>query len=216
MARTADMLKPSEAAVVAQVALRDVNRVIDEGILPEYLYAIDDGRHVLPAACFLIAFYVDTAKDLTAERRMDTIKELGSRLHEHNLPLLELLNMNWDVRDDVLKIDLLPFVRRTLDSMKRLVAARQMVETDPDILGGTPVIRGTRIPVHDVAASLLAGIPVKRILAAYPTLKPEMLELARTYAEANPLRGRPRATGNTPKEVVFLEDRKVPRRRKTE
>lgn len=216
MARTTDMLKPAEAAVVARVALRDVNRVIDEGILPDYLYATDDGRHVAPAACFLIAFYVDTAKDLTAERRIDTIKVLGSRLHERNLPLLDLLKMNWDVRDDILKIDLLPFLRRTLDSMKRLVEARQMVETNPHILGGTPVVRGTRIPVYDVAASLLAGIPAQRILAAYPTLMPEMLELIKIYAEANPPRGRPRAASENRKGVVVLDDRKVSRRRKTE
>ena len=35
MTTVVDMLKPTEAAVVARVALRDVNRAIDEHILPE-------------------------------------------------------------------------------------------------------------------------------------------------------------------------------------
>ena len=70
--------------------------------------------------------------------------------------------------------------------------ARSMVVSDPEIMGGTPVIRGTRVPVYDVAASVAAGIPLDRILAAYPSLKSEQLELANLYAEANPQRGRPR------------------------
>jgi hypothetical protein len=53
MALATEMLKTTEAAVVSRVALRDVNRVIDEGILPEGFFTYDDGRHVLAAACTL-------------------------------------------------------------------------------------------------------------------------------------------------------------------
>jgi uncharacterized protein (DUF433 family) len=41
------------------------------------------------------------------------------------------------------------------------------------LLGGTPVLRGTRIPVHDVAASVAAGASKDRILSAYPALDAE-------------------------------------------
>jgi uncharacterized protein (DUF433 family) len=40
------------------------------------------------------------------------------------------------------------------------------IVSDPDILGGMPVIKGTRLPVYDLAASVRAGIPRDRILAA--------------------------------------------------
>ncbi len=56
------------------------------------------------------------------------------------------------------------------------------------MLGGTPVIRGTRVPVYDVAASAAAGIPLDRILAAYPSLDADKVELASVYAEATPTR----------------------------
>ena len=42
--------------------------------------------------------------------------------------------------------------------------------SDPENLGGMPVIRGTRVLVYDLAASVKAGIPQDRILAAYPTI----------------------------------------------
>jgi hypothetical protein len=43
--------------------------------------------------------------------------------------------------------------------LSQLKDAQQMVVEDPEILRGTPVIRGTRIPVHDVASLVDAGTP---------------------------------------------------------
>jgi hypothetical protein len=41
MGAAADMLKPTEAAVIARVTLRDVNRVVDERVLPKDFLTID-------------------------------------------------------------------------------------------------------------------------------------------------------------------------------
>ncbi len=55
--------------------------------------------------------------------------------------------------------------------MDRLEEAREMVVEDPEILSGTPVIRGTRVPVHDVVAAFDAGALADEILECYPSLK---------------------------------------------
>lgn len=75
---------------------------------------------------------------------------------------------------------------------------------DPDVLGGTPVIRNTRIPVYDVAASVAKGLPLNRILAAYPGLTAEMANLAVLYATANPQRGRPRQHASPPAGALIV------------
>jgi uncharacterized protein (DUF433 family) len=215
MSSAADMLKPSEAAVVARVALRDVNRVIDEHILPEGFFSLDDGRRVAATACTLIAFYFDSAKRLTSEERLFAIREAGSRLHRFRTrALASLIEEDWIVRDEFLTIDLAPFVRQTNERMERLGAARDIVLSDPDVLGGAPIVRGTRVPVHDVAASVAAGLPMDRILAAYPSLDTDKIELATIYAEANPSRGRPRASDELSKGAIIVAERRVPRRRK--
>ncbi|WP_413993579.1 DUF433 domain-containing protein [Labrys okinawensis] len=215
MSSAADMLKPSEAAVVARVALRDVNRVIDEHILPEGFFSLDDGRRVAATACTLIAFYFDSAKRLTSEERLFAIREVGSRLYRFRArALASLMEEDWTVRDEFLTIDLAPFVRRTKERMERLAAARKIIISNPDVLGGTPVVRGTRVPVHDVAASVAAGLSTDRILAAYPSLDVDKIELAAIYAEANPMRGRPKASEDLPGGAVIVTDRRVPRRRK--
>lgn len=216
MDTAADMLKPTEAAVVAHVAPRDVHRVIDERILPEAFFSLSNGRRVAAPACTLISFYFDSAKRLTPEERLFTIQVAGARLHKlRTHTLASLINEDWIVRDDFLTIDLAPFVRRTMDRMGRLTAARDMVVSDPEILGGTPIIRGTRIPVHDVAASVSASVAMDRILAAYPSLDADKVELAAIYAAANPSRGRPRTGDELPKGAVIVADRRVARRGKT-
>lgn len=215
MPAVSEMLKASEAAVVARVSLRDVNRVIDEHILPDTFVSLDNGRHVLAGACSFIAFYFESAKRLTSEERLFAIKTAGPRLtRSRALAWAALLREDWTVRDEFLTIDLLPFVKGTSERLDDLAAARELVTASSDILGGTPVIRGTRVPVYDVAASLAAGHSTQRILEGWPSLDAEKIRLAAIYAEANPLRGRPRFSGDLPEGSVIITDRRVPRLRK--
>lgn len=95
-----------------------------------------------------------------------------------------------------------------------LTAAQEMVTTSPDLLGGTPVIRGTLIPVYDVAASVAAGHSTERILAVWPSLDTEKIRLAAIYAEATPLRDYPRISAELPQGSVILTDHRVHRVRK--
>ncbi len=76
--------------------------------------------------------------------------------------------------------------------LKQLKQAQEMIVEDPEILRGTPVIRGTRIPVPDVASLADSGTPLEEILEIYPSLSRKQVELASLYAKASPLRGRPR------------------------
>jgi uncharacterized protein (DUF433 family) len=45
-----------------------------------------------------------------------------------------------------------------------------LVTADPNICGGQPVIRGTRVPLRTVLASLAEGDGVADIVASFPTL----------------------------------------------
>lgn len=212
---TTEMLKASEAAVVARVSLRDVNRVIDEHILPDTLISVDNGRYVLGAACTLIAFYFESAKQLTSDERLFVIRSTEPRLRHWNRKATEaMLKDDWTVRHDFLTIDLLPFFERSIERLERLDGATESVTISDDVMGGTPVIGGTRVPVHAIAAAMATGTPVREILEDYPSLTEDKLELAALYAEANPLRGRPKPLiDRLPKATRVLSDHLVPRRR---
>jgi uncharacterized protein (DUF433 family) len=83
-------------------------------------------------------------------------------------------------------------VRLELDqALKKLKRAADMVVCDPEIMGGAPVYRGTRIPVELIADMLSQGASAEEILDGYPALDRENVELAPFYVQAFPRRGRP-------------------------
>ncbi len=56
------------------------------------------------------------------------------------------------------------------------------VISDLDIMGGVPVIEGTRIPVYVILENLEAGHSVEDILRDYPALTLEGIRAAIHYA----------------------------------
>lgn len=56
---------------------------------------------------------------------------------------------------------------------------------DPQICGGEPVIRGTRVTLRTVLASLATGDTVEAILADFPVLKAEDVQAAIAFAAAS-------------------------------
>ncbi len=53
---------------------------------------------------------------------------------------------------------------------------REHIVRDPAICGGEPVIRGTRVTLRTVLASLSEGDSVEQIVAAFPSLTPENVQ----------------------------------------
>lgn len=58
----------------------------------------------------------------------------------------------------------------------------QRIEINPEIMGGKPVIKGTRIPVELVLRKLGSGIEVSELLAAYPHLTADDIRAAQAFA----------------------------------
>ncbi len=63
-----------------------------------------------------------------------------------------------------------------------------IVHSDPEILGGTPVFRGTRVPVKNLLDYLAGGDTLDQFLDDFPTVRREQaiaaLELARDLLTA--------------------------------
>ena len=54
------------------------------------------------------------------------------------------------------------------------------ITINPDILGGTPVFRGTRVPVEALLSNLEAGVSIDEFLENFPTVSREqVLEVIR-------------------------------------
>ena len=56
------------------------------------------------------------------------------------------------------------------------------ITAKPDQMGGTPCIRGLRIPVATVVGLVAQGMTTEQILDEYPDLEPEDIQQALRYA----------------------------------
>lgn len=66
--------------------------------------------------------------------------------------------------------------------MMRMARLDSVIHSDPEILGGTPVFCGTRVPVKNLIDYLAAGDTLDRFLDDFPSVRREQaiaaLELA--------------------------------------
>jgi uncharacterized protein (DUF433 family) len=176
---------PSEAAVVSGLPVRAVQKAIDEGPLARGRKS----RHRELTEPDL--FYLVTIKGFDPR----SVRLTGKAKDELRRAILA----SWQrvkagtrgISFAGLVIDFSAIARKVRSSLSKLERARRMVIRDSEILGGEPVIRGTRIPVHLVGDMLEQGASEEEILSGYPSLKRETLELASIYGRAYPKRGRP-------------------------
>jgi uncharacterized protein (DUF433 family) len=190
------MVSANEAAALAMVEIRDVHRAFDEHLLPEALLGgAGASRQVARGAVPLLAFYFRTAGILQADARKAVIRHVAAGGRTGALRRVAALRRShhpMPVGDGV-SADLRPFIAETDARAKLLEGAREMAVFDPEVLGGSePVVRGTRVPVRDVAAAVSAGLLLADILASYPGLTAEQVDLAALYASVERPRGKPR------------------------
>ena len=69
---------------------------------------------------------------------------------------------------------------------------RQVYHSDPEIMGGTPVFTGTRVPVDSLIDHLKAGDPLDRFLDGFPSVSREQAKAFLTLALEEALEATPR------------------------
>ena len=66
-----------------------------------------------------------------------------------------------------------------------------LIHSDPEIMGGTPCIKGTRITVYSIAARVNGGEMLADVLADYPYITRAEVEAAIAYAARVPFEEHP-------------------------
>jgi uncharacterized protein (DUF433 family) len=67
--------------------------------------------------------------------------------------------------------------------MDRSVISNRIIVKDPEILGGTPVFRGTRVPFQNLLDYLEGGETLDEFLDDFPTVTREAAVAALEYAK---------------------------------
>ncbi len=176
-----NLFTPTEAAVLTGLSLKAVNNAIDKKTISAV--AGEEGGRLLDARALV---------SLSIEQRLSdrlATPELRRKVFD---ALAEAPRNVVSLEGGLIKIDLREPRRALAASLRDLRRARRLVVSDPEILGGDPVFRGTRVPVHLIAELVGQGSKPAELIEGYPRLTTEMIRLAPVYAAAYPLRGRPR------------------------
>lgn len=62
---------------------------------------------------------------------------------------------------------------------------QQYIVRDPQVCGGEPVVKGTRVTVRTILASLAEGDSTQELLRDFPTLKEEDIRAVVAFAAAS-------------------------------
>lgn len=196
---SASLFIPSaEAAFIADLSDRQMHRVVDERLLPDSVFQQrGSARLFTRLGAGFAKFYFATEDLLMARARRQVLDELSARIDhlpmkDALLTLMQLDAISWKVERSFVEVDVLPFLEQALQRVKQVEQADALVVTDPEILGGTPVFAGTRVPSEVVLGSLAADIGLDRLQDSYPFLTEAHIESAQVFALVHPRRGRPR------------------------
>lgn len=173
-----------EVAAVVDVDRKVVFRMIKDGDIPKSALSrskntvIGSQPMLKPITCPIVQFQVTTGHQLSSQLRRRLVREIGN--------VAKGFSRQGVLEEGAWRVDLIGSVTKTVLRMAALANAEAAVIFNPDIRGGLPVMRGTRIGVYE-AADLCKVEAVHFILENFPPLTEEHLELASLYAKAHPL-----------------------------
>jgi uncharacterized protein (DUF433 family) len=179
-------LTAREVAELSGVPKRTVEKSLEEKVITAVTAPGRGGRRVLPNHAVAYAAVISklhTRLDLTSKRR------LAAKLAE--LRPATVAGARFEL-EPALEIDIGRLVGDSLARTDDYRAARDAhIVVDDEILGGTPVIRHTRMSVHAILGRVTNGDTVEDIHADNPDIGRDAIEAAIIYARSHPLVGRP-------------------------
>lgn len=175
-----------------EVTISTVNKAIEESIVKYRLVRSGRERRFLPgvAIVYIASFkLLDASFSRKAKRNFyRTLAEWMERPGKTGEGARETIRLSSylvaDLGDDLAEWS------RLLDTYAR--NRSKLIEGNPDVMGGVPVVRGTRVTVHSIAAMVDGGDSAADIREEFPDLSEEAIEAAVVYARANPKPGRPK------------------------
>jgi uncharacterized protein (DUF433 family) len=176
------LLTRKEAAEIAGLSVNSIKNAVDKGIVPErktrgVVSGIEaDDIAVLVTLEALPGLSVALKKRVRKWMRAD---------REARLRLTEALVVERIARAEA--------KARDADRYARL--RDKWITTDPEIRGGEPIIRGSRVSVHTLAERLTHGESDEILDEDFPHIPKEARDVAVVYARTHPRRGRPRKRG---------------------
>lgn len=178
---------PREAAFVTGLSEKTINQAIDRDEVATVPATREDDHDRMLAFSELVYLRLrETVGRLLSPEGKQMLREQLAEVRGEPASAVSL---------GALELTVAPEVEAVKERLASIEQVRSFVTTDDDVRAGEPVVRGTRIPVSVLADLARQGASTEELLEDYPSLTPESLEAALTYARLYPRRGRPKRAG---------------------
>ena len=184
-----------EVSVATGFDARRVHRMIDDGLLPRYACAkLGKRRAIRGFAVPLVAFCAFHGGKFGRQLRFEAMRFIADFTRANWTDLLKNPKKAERLRfsSEGVSINVGIQVSEAMDGLKKWIEAESRIVENPNMRGGIPTIRGTRVGVYEVAG-YAENESMDEILRHYPTLTRKDLEAAAMFAKAFP-RQTPRRT----------------------
>ena len=192
-----------EVSVATGFDARRVHRMIDDGVLPKYACAkLEKRRAIRGFAVPLVAFCASHRGKFGKRLRFEAMRFISDFTKKNWTDLLKnpkkAERLRFDSEGVLISVGVQ--VSEAMDGLRRWIEAENRIVENPNMRGGIPTIRGTRVGVYEVAGYVeVEGMDV--VLKHYPSLTRKDLEAAAMFAKAFP---RPTARGILRPDQKFL------------
>lgn len=181
MSKASPLLTRNEIAELSGVSINAVNKALEQRIAKARRQR---GRTLLSAdeaaaLALLSELPIGLSIKLKREVRNWIVKRNPAKAEEFELSRALRVAMTENAAD---------VARRAFDYVK---LREKYVEANPAKMGGTPVIRGTRVPVRTLAQLVEGGETREALSEDYPHIPEDAYDVAVLWAKGNPRRGRP-------------------------
>lgn len=185
--RTSAELTINEAAILAGVSMRRIVKDCEEGIVPKHksvqwmrnIEATHVPRHAVVYAAAMHS--VSSAKLEKKAKKLVWRHLLAKGLSFGTLELGPVLTFRLDPK--------------ATEAWKRtqtyLEARKVYLASDPEIFGGEPILKGTRITCQALLGRVEGGETLEDLIEDYPDIPKEAFDAALIYARTHPPRGKP-------------------------
>jgi uncharacterized protein (DUF433 family) len=181
MASITPLLTRNEIAEISGVSINAVNKALEQRVAKarrqrgRTLLAADEAA----ALALLSELPISLSIKLKREVRNWIVKRNPAKAEEFELSRALRVAMTENAAD---------VAKRAIDYVR---LREKYVEIERGKMGGTPVIRGTRVPVRTLAQLVEGEESPKALKEDFPHIPEEAYDVAVLWAKGNPRRGRP-------------------------
>jgi uncharacterized protein (DUF433 family) len=179
-----DLLTRRETAELGEVTLTAVNKAVEQRLVTAHRHNHETLLEADDVAFFALLNELPLPLPVVLKRQVHAwLVTSGANLSVARLEL-----------SDAITISVTPRVREARERATEYAQLRdRYLEKNPAVMGGEPVITGTRMPIRTLAYLLESGETAEVVREDHADVPEEAYAFARLWARAHPRRGRPAA-----------------------